>query len=501
MNAKRHGAIYAVVKACGIIAVLLLSQRGIARGVTDLLDDPLLARPPVLDVGTTLPGDLSPVACPVATNFSQPLSLAMAVDIGLCHNPQVHGAWAVIRQRTAAVGEARAAYLPTLNGSISQLGNRTVYPGLPSADSSNSGHTTYAALNWRLFDFGERAANRYAANDLLTAALSNYDAAMQTALAEIIGAWFDVQTAQAALVARGSDRQFAQTTLVTAQRRERTGVTGRNDTLQASTALAKAELAEHRAAGDVQKAQAVLAYAMGVPPGTAIVLPPDTTPVVGEAIEELSHWLESARWHHPAIAAAHNEWNAAEETVSGARSQGLPTVDFGVNWYQNGYPNQGLQQVRSHTTTIGVTVTIPLFEGFARTYKIRRAQAEADQSEAKIQETEQQVLREVVRAHADAQASLANLGSSAGLVRSAEAALSSSRNRYEHGVADIIELLNAQTALADAHQERIRCTAEWRSARLRLLADTGLLGTDAVQELTTVGEFRGRVEREKWPVR
>jgi outer membrane protein len=109
-------------------------------------------------------------------------------------------------------------------------------------------------------------------------------------------------------------------------------------------------------------------------------------------------------------------------------------------------------------------------------------------------------LREVVKAHADAQSSLANLDSSADLVRSAEAALSSSRNRYAHGVADMVELLNAQSALADVHQERIRCIAEWRSARLRLLADTGLLGKDAVAELGTLGEIGGRLQKDLWPV-
>jgi outer membrane protein len=31
-------------------------------------------------------------------------------------------------------------------------------------------------------------------------------------------------------------------------------------------------------------------------------------------------------------------------------------------------------------------------------------------------------------------------------------------------------------ALSDAQQQRIQCQAEWRSARLRLLAATGVLG-------------------------
>jgi len=37
-------------------------------------------------------------------------------------------------------------------------------------------------------------------------------------------------------------------------------------------------------------------------------------------------------------------------------------------------------------------------------------------------------------------------------------------------------MLNAQTALADAELERIRALGEWRSARLRLLANAGEMG-------------------------
>ncbi|WP_162086228.1 TolC family protein [Sulfuriferula nivalis] len=62
----------------------------------------------------------------------------------------------------------------------------------------------------------------------------------------------------------------------------------------------------------------------------------------------------------------------------------------------------------------------------------------------------------------------------------AQESLNSSKRKYEKGAADILEILNTQTALSDAQQEQIRCMAEWRSARLRLLASTGLMGRSAV---------------------
>jgi hypothetical protein len=41
---------------------------------------------------------------------------------------------------------------------------------------------------------------------------------------------------------------------------------------------------------------------------------------------------------------------------------------------------------------------------------------------------------------------------------------------------DILDIPNAQGALADAQQQHIQCLAEWRSARLRLLTATGRMG-------------------------
>ena len=73
-----------------------------------------------------------------------------------------------------------------------------------------------------------------------------------------------------------------------------------------------------------------------------------------------------------------------------------------------------------------------------------------------------------------------NLRSSEALLNAAQAAVKSSEKRYAKGAADILELLNTQSALADAQQQRIRSLSEWRSARLRLFASAGLLGRKVI---------------------
>lgn len=455
----------------------------------DVLTDPLRTMPPVIGSGATLPGDDAPVTCPVSKDFTQPLALSEAVDLALCNNPQIKIAWANIKVQAGALGEARAAYFPTLSATTSRLRTRTNYPESSfSTDTDNYGNTVNGTLGWRLFDFGGRAANREAANRLLIAAIAHHDVALQKTLTDVIQAYFDAQTAKATLQAKEQNETIARSTFDSAQRRAARGLVARGDTLQATTTLAKAALEKSRAQGAYQKSQAVLIYALGISPQTPLMLADDVqgkesgpeNNQEGLASRSLQDWLELAQQSHPAIVAARAEWEASKQKIAATRSEGRPTVDFSVNYYKNGFPNQGLSSTESRQTTVGIALSIPLFDGFSHAYKVRGAQAQAEQREAQLQDAEHNILMEVVKAHADATAALNNLQGSETLLTAAQESLSTSQRKYEKGAADILEILNMQTVLFDAQEERIRSLAEWRSARLRLLANVGMMNRVAV---------------------
>ncbi len=450
-----------------------------------MLQDPLLTRPNVLDLSATLPGDDASLVCaPYSSetqDFKDPLALETAVDMALCHNPQVKAAWAAIKVQAGALGEARAAYVPTLNATVSKLHNATSYPDGNLPNVYNDGKTKYANLTWRLFDFGTRSANLESANQLLAGALASHDAALQKVLTSVVGAYFDAMTAQATLKARAQAVDLATGTWQTTQRREARGVAAVSDTLQAAAALAKAQLALSRAQGDAHKTRSVLMYAMGLPTSTPWLLPDEHAAAQEVRVQDLAQWINDAQQKHPAIAAARAQLAASKAKIQSVQAEGLPTLDYTQNHYQNGYPNQGLSSTNSKVNTVGFTLNVPLFEGFARTYKVRGAQAQSEQSEAQLQDIELQILMEVVKAHADAQSSFENLQASQQLLSATEAAVQSSQKRYDKGAADILELLTTQSSLADAQQERVRCLSDWRSARLRLMSSAGVLGKNGLQ--------------------
>ncbi|HIJ89333.1 MAG: TolC family protein [Desulfobulbaceae bacterium] len=442
--------------------------------------DPLRTMPEVIEQGVVLPGDSAPIPCSVQKDFSRPLALGEAVDLALCNNPQIRSAWADIKIQAGALGEARAAYLPALTGSLNRTNDRIRYSDSRYPSSNITRNTAQGTLNWRLFDFGGRAANHQAAENLLAAALANHNATLQKALSSVVQAYFEAVTAKAALVAKTAGEEIAQKTLHSARQREEKGASSQSDTLQATTALAKSSLEKNRAQGEYGKSLSVLGYILGIPANTALSLPEDLGESRDEHGKALSEWLEETQKNHPAILAARNQLEAAQQRVTVARSAGMPTVALTSSYYQNTRPGEAVTSTDAKETTVGVTLSIPIFDGFSSTHKVRGAQAQVEQKEAALADTEHQIAMELIKAHADAASALNNLEASAHLLDAARSALNVSQRKYDKGAADIIEILNTQGALADAEKERIRCLAEWRSARLRLLASAGRIGRSAV---------------------
>lgn len=329
-------------------------------------------------------------------------------------------------------------------------------------------------------DFGGRVANGKAANNLLMAALLNHNYIIQKTLSGVIQAYFDALTTKAAWKAKTENEEIAQNTLEVAQRREAKGTIGRSDTLQAATALAKASLEKNRAEGAYHKAVSVLVYSIGVPSRTSVLLPDDLGKITGQEVADLDALIADVRKNHPAIQASRAQLEAARQRVRAAQSEGLPSLDFLASYYENGRPAQSITISRSVESIVGLTVNIPIFDGFSRIYKIREAKAQVEQKEAELQDVEYQTLMDLVKAHADATSALQNLQAADALLKAAIDSLAVSQRKYERGAADILEMLNTQSALAEAKMEHIRCQADWNSARLRLLASAGKLGRAAV---------------------
>lgn len=425
-----------------------------------------------------------------AVGVKAPLTLLDTVRRALCFNPKTRQAWAGVEAQAAAVGVARSAYLPTVNVSagVSQINLLDNYPDQSEFDSSLHGGSNEetVGLNWVVYDFGLRAATLRSQRALLDAASASQDDAIQSVFIEAAKAYFSAEEAQAKLAAVADTEAAAHGSMDAVEVKVGAGVAAEADWLQVKTAYAQAHLNHIHADESLQNALGMVAVVIGSRPGATLALAPlpggafEDVPNVGAMADQL---INSAMRAHPKIAAAQARLEAARNGVSAARAAGRPSVAFAVIGDRSDNPiNRVTSRQTIESSSVGLQLTIPLFEGFGRTYRIRQAEAEVQGRAADLFGAQQDVAQDVWESYVAVRGSADDLKASRELLDSATQSFNIALGRYKSGVGSLIELLKAQSDLAMGREQDVVARTRWWLARLQLAASLGQIDFSAVLE-------------------
>jgi len=390
------------------------------------------------------------------------LSLAEVVDYALCNSPQTRLAWANARSQAAQVGLAEGAYLPSLSASLSRSRNDSNAIGPQSSSQQTLGTLSASYL---LYDFGGRDASLENARELMRALAATQDASLQAVFSSTVQAYYQWYTAEAAVIAAKESERASLESLKAAQARLRIGSGTPAERLQAQTAASQASLSRIQSEGAAKTALGTLANAMGLDAHEAPPLqpPPQASPddrVAGNIAELIAE----AKRLRPELIAAEAQVGAARASVGAAQAAGMPSLSlFASRNYSAGGPS-----AETRSTAIGVALDIPLFTGFNSTYRVRAAEAQVEARLAQRDQVARQVSLDVWRAYFALVTGIEAVRASADLLASAEQSESVAAGRYRAGVGGILDLLNAQSALASARQQQIQTLYNWRIAKTAL---------------------------------
>lgn len=399
-----------------------------------------------------------------------PLSALDAVDLALCNHPQTRELWASARAQAAQVGVARSGWLPSVDGRAGVTRNFNETRNLTQQSASLS-------LSWLLLDGGQRAAGIETATRLLDAALATRDASVQALFLSALQTYHGAQAAQAAVLAALEAERASQESLAAAELRYRVGAGTPAERLQAQTAASQARLNRQRAEGEARSALGSLANALGLPAQTPLQLA-ETQPASGDAgfRDDIDALIAAAIERRPDLKAAEAQVQAATASVTAARAQGLPTLSLaaGPNW-------QRVDGVTNRSGTLGVTLNVPLFTGFENTYRVRAAEAQQEARAAQRDRIRNQVALDVWKAYHSLNTATEALQTTRDLVASAEQSERVALGRYKAGVGSVLDLLSAQTALAQARVQRIQAELDWKVYRAALAQSMGALDYTLLQ--------------------
>lgn len=426
-------------------------------------------------------------AAETRAQFSQPLTLVQLTDLALSNNPSTKLAWASIRGSEAGLELARSGYWPQLAANYGYSRQRQVFNGNPLPAETNSGPGI--SLSYLLWDFGTRSGTADAAKFALTAAHLSADQTIQDLILSVEQDYYQVLELQALVEADQETVKDSNALLDAAKQRRASGLATIGDVYQAEAALATAALALQQAQGQLAVARGQLAVTVGYSADTFLPLAPWaeklTVQLPSQSVQEL---LAQARNSRPEILASKAQQQAAVSTLEAAQGRGWPTLGLDVT------------AARTHTliaaqsaTVPGVsnaassynaslTLSFPLFTGFANQAANRQAQAAADTAQASTDQLLQTVELEVWQAYQNLATAASSIDTTETGLKSAQEAADVTNARYKGGLGSILDVLNAQATLANARVQQVQAHLNWFAALAAMGHAVG--GLNAPQDAT-----------------
>ncbi len=131
----------------------------------------------------------------------------------------------------------------------------------------------------------------------------------------------------------------------------------------------------------------------------------------------------------------------------------------------------------SDLSSIGLNINVPIFNGFATKARIALNQIEIEKAQADLRETQ----LGLDLAHANAVTQLENNMTMISMqeenVQLAENVLSNTRSNYQHGLATLNDILDAERDLTDAKNNLTKAKLDYKLAEINLLKSQGKLRT------------------------
>jgi outer membrane protein len=246
----------------------------------------------------------------------------------------------------------------------------------------------------------------------------------------------------------------------------------RTDVAQSDARLAVARSQLQSAQARLISSRETYIRLVGTPPGELEVppelpnLPADPNAAVDVALK-----------NNPTLLAAQKSRDAAAYDINVARAGRLPRVNVNVggNYYNYlnsvgtvvGLPNAGT------AGTVGVGLTVPLFQGGRPAAEVRQAQERRAQANEQVTETERGVISEARSAYAVWKSSLEVIASSEVAVNANKLSLEGVRAENSVGNRTILDILNAEQELLNSQVTLVTARRDAYVAGFALLAAMG----------------------------
>jgi outer membrane protein TolC len=407
------------------------------------------------------------------------LSLQGAIDRGLKQNLGLLLSNEDIRSARGERWAQLSKLLPNLTTQTSVVASqvdlatlgfsRGIIPGIPSVIGPFSYFDSRAYITQTLFDWKAINKTRSATQSENSTKYTYQDARDLVILATGYS-YLQAIAGEARIETADAQVKTAQALYDQASDQFKAGTSPAIDALRARVELQTRQQQLIAARNDFAIQKLTLARVIGLAPGQQFELTDKSLyqPLEGMTVEEAEKHAYAARSDYQAALA---DQRAAEFARKAAVAGYFPTLSFSGDYGAAGnHPDtssHGVFDVRG-------TLNIPIFQGGSVHGDILKADAQLEQSRERVENLRGQI-------DADVRTALFNLESSAEQVKVAESnvglaeeTLTQSRDRFAAGVTDTVEVVQAQEAVASAHENYISSLYSYNYAKISLARALGM---------------------------
>jgi outer membrane protein len=190
---------------------------------------------------------------------------------------------------------------------------------------------------------------------------------------------------------------------------------------------------------------------------------------------DVQKWVDEARHGNYQIMQAQAAYELAEQEVARNRGGHLPTVDLVATTGKNTATGGMFGATDTRTTTVGVQLNLPLFQGGAIQSKWREADANREKAKQDLENTRRNVELQTRQAYLGVASGIAQVQALQQALKSSESLLDASKLGQQVGVRTSLDVLNAQQQLYSTRRDLYQAQYNYLVSQLRLKAAVGTL--------------------------
>ncbi len=371
---------------------------------------------------------------------------------------------------------ARSVLLPSIGGSV----GTTRYNN--AAGSSRTG-SWGVNLQQTLFDYGNYSALRGARAQDRAGGFS-LDAAGQNLITRTSAAYFNVLVQMETLAAAEAAEAAAKKQFDYASKRLEVGLAPITDVHEARAQYDGARANTLLARNAVQDSYQALLEITNAPVNVLKGLPDDFKPQL-PSNRASTDWVAEALANNPTLKAQEASLEAAESGVTTARAGHYPTLGLQASYGKaiTGLYDPPFPGPNHASTSVGLSLNIPIFSGFATQSNVRSALAQRDSAADAVEQTKRSIERSTRSAYQAVVTGISEVEARRLEVVSAQSAYDASLVGLEVGTRTVLDVLNNQRTLFSAQQSYAQSKYNFLQSRLLLEQAAGSLDVADIEDV------------------